>query len=92
MERNGVILNVSYKINYLSIYLLMKSQYTFIDLFSGCGGFSEGFYKQDFKAITHVEIDHYACETLKTRMRYYGYHDEDLSVLRRTLLLKTLLD
>lgn len=54
---------------------------TFIDLFAGCGGLSEGFYKQDFEALSHVEIDHYACETLKTRMRYYNYGDVDDSVL-----------
>jgi DNA (cytosine-5)-methyltransferase 1 len=54
---------------------------TFIDLFAGCGGLSEGFYKQDFEALSHVEIDHYACETLKTRMRYYNYEDVDDSVL-----------
>jgi DNA (cytosine-5)-methyltransferase 1 len=59
----------------------MQKNLTFIDLFAGCGGLSEGFYKQGFKALTHVEIDHFACETLKTRMKYYGYSDLESSVL-----------
>lgn len=48
-------------------------KYTFIDLFAGCGGLSEGFYRMGFEALAHVEINHFACETLRTRMRYYGY-------------------
>ena len=48
-------------------------KYTFIDLFAGCGGLSEGFYRIGFKALAHVEINHWACETLRTRMKYYGY-------------------
>ena len=56
-------------------------KYNFIDLFAGCGGLSEGFYMQGFNALAHVEIDHKACETLKTRMKYYGYENVDESVL-----------
>lgn len=56
-------------------------KYNFIDLFAGCGGLSEGFYKQGFYALSHVEINHTACETLKTRMKYYGYEDVNKSVL-----------
>lgn len=58
-----------------------KMNYTFIDLFAGCGGLSEGFYKQGFRAVAHVEINPVACETLRTRMRYYGYEDADKAVL-----------
>lgn len=61
------------------------SRYTFIDLFAGCGGLSEGFYKQDFKSLTHVEIDTYACSTLRTRMKYYGYAENDISVLEKDI-------
>lgn len=59
----------------------VKKQYNFIDLFAGCGGLSEGFYRQGFHALAHVEINHAACETLRTRMKYYGYDHVDTSVL-----------
>lgn len=49
---------------------------TFIDLFAGAGGLSEGFYQEDFRPLVHVEIDRYACETLKERMRFYNYPEE----------------
>ena len=59
----------------------MEEKHTFIDLFAGCGGLSEGFYKQGFKALTHLEIDHYACQTIRARMRHLGYSEEEISVL-----------
>lgn len=57
---------------------MRKKKYTFIDLFAGCGGLSEGFYKQGFEALAHVEIDHWACETLRERMRFYRYKAKDI--------------
>lgn len=56
----------------------MSKEFTFVDLFAGCGGLSEGFYKEGFKALLHLEINPTACETLKTRMKYYGYSDADI--------------
>lgn len=56
-------------------------KYTFVDLFAGCGGLSEGFYREGFKALAHVEMNHWACETLRTRMKHYGYKDVDSAVL-----------
>jgi len=56
-------------------------KYNFIDLFAGCGGLSEGFYRQGFNALTHIEINPAACATLKTRMSYYGYMDQEKAVL-----------
>ncbi len=53
----------------------------FIDLFAGCGGLSEGFYRQGFQALAHVEINPVACKTLRTRMAYYGYKNIDDAVL-----------
>ena len=43
----------------------------FIDLFSGAGGLSEGFIREGFNPIAHVEIDKAACNTLKTRTAYH---------------------
>ncbi len=56
----------------------MSREFTFVDLFAGCGGLSEGFYKEGFKALLHLEINPTACETLKTRMRYYGYSEKEI--------------
>lgn len=52
--------------------------YTFIDLFAGCGGLSEGFYQEGFKALLHLEIDETACSTLRSRMKYYNYPEEEI--------------
>lgn len=57
---------------------IMNRQYNFIDLFAGCGGLSEGFYKQGYKALLHLEIDATACQTLRTRMRHYGYSEKEI--------------
>ena len=69
-----------------------KKKYTFIDLFAGCGGLSEGFYRQGFKALAHVEFDHACCETLRTRMKYYGYKDYDKEVIEYDITSKDILE
>lgn len=56
----------------------MIRQYNFIDLFAGCGGLSEGFYKLGYKALLHLEIEEVFCKTLRTRMRHYGYSEEEI--------------
>jgi DNA (cytosine-5)-methyltransferase 1 len=44
---------------------------TYIDLFAGAGGLSEGFIRQGFLPAAHVEYDVAACYTLKTRIAYH---------------------
>ncbi len=44
---------------------------TFIDLFAGAGGLSEGFIKAGFEPIAHVEMDEAACFTLRTRAAFH---------------------
>ena len=61
-------------------------------MFAGCGGLSEGFYRQGFKALAHVEIDHWACETLRTRMKHYGYKDYDKAVIEQDITSEDILD
>jgi DNA (cytosine-5)-methyltransferase 1 len=55
-----------------------KDSYTFIDLFADCGGLTEGFSRQGFKTLTHVEFDHFACEYLRTRIKFYGYPENKI--------------
>ena len=62
------------------IFNMNKKQYTFIDLFAGAGGFAEGFYKENYRALSHVEFDKYACDTLKERMRFYNYSEDEIKI------------
>ena len=69
----------------------MKSSNTFIDLFAGCGGLSEGFYKQNFRALAHVENDHYSCESLRIRMKHYGYSEKNINVIEKDITDKDII-
>lgn len=44
---------------------------TFIDLFAGAGGLSEGFIKAGYTPVAHVEMKQDACNTLKTRAAFH---------------------
>lgn len=62
-----------------------------IDLFSGAGGLTEGFRKDSFNLLAHVEMDKSASKTLKVRdayyylkstgdlTKYYNYINEEIS-------------
>lgn len=45
--------------------------YYYIDLFAGAGGLSEGFQKNGFVPVAHVEADCHACNTIRTRTAYH---------------------
>lgn len=47
------------------------SKLNYIDLFAGAGGLSEGFIREGFIPVAHVEMNREASETLKTRLAYY---------------------
>lgn len=48
-----------------------NKQLTFIDLFAGAGGLSEGFIRAGFTPIAHIEMNQDACNTLKTRAAFH---------------------
>jgi DNA (cytosine-5)-methyltransferase 1 len=50
---------------------MSEGKLTYIDLFAGAGGLSEGFIRQGFTPIAHVEMNKFACETLKTRVAFH---------------------
>jgi DNA (cytosine-5)-methyltransferase 1 len=54
----------------------MSSSPTYIDLFAGAGGLSEGFIQAGYKPLAHVEFDHAACFTLKTRLAYHYLNEK----------------
>lgn len=48
-----------------------------IDLFSGAGGLTEGFFREGFNVVAHVEKERWACETLKTRICYHYLREKN---------------
>ena len=56
-----------------------NSKLTFIDLFAGCGGLSEGFLQSgNFEALAHVEWETPMVNTLRNRLvEKWGHSEED---------------
>lgn len=52
------------------------SKLTYIDLFAGAGGLSEGFIREKFEPIAHVEMSAEASDTLRTRLAFHYFHQK----------------
>lgn len=58
----------------------MSKKYTFIDLFAGCGGLSEGFMASEkFDGLAHVEWEFPMVETLRKRLIDKWNHSQEES-------------
>jgi len=44
---------------------------TYIDLFAGASGLSEGFVHEGYKPVAHVEMDENASDTIRTRLAFH---------------------
>ena len=49
----------------------MNENLRYIDLFAGAGGLSEGFIREGFVPVTHLEMGKDACDTLRTRLSFH---------------------
>jgi DNA (cytosine-5)-methyltransferase 1 len=68
----------------------MKPKYTVLDMFSGAGGLSEGFFQQGFKFGSHIEKDKYARNSLETRAIYHALKDSSNEGIYRDYILGNL--
>ncbi len=79
--------------------MITKKQLSFIDLFAGAGGLSEGFIQAGFTPVAHVEMNPYACQTLETRAAYHylksqgsealqSYYDYERGIITREQLFE----
>jgi DNA (cytosine-5)-methyltransferase 1 len=53
------------------------SKLNYIDLFAGAGGLSEGFIREGFIPVAHLEMGRDACDTLRTRLAYHYLRQND---------------
>ncbi len=60
---------------------------TYIDLFAGASGMSEGFVRAGFNPIAHVEMDENACYTIKTRTAFHYLKSENKAEIYSDYLL-----
>lgn len=51
--------------------MVKNETYTYIDLFAGAAGLSEGFSRAGFIPVAHVEMNEDATNTIKTRLAYH---------------------
>lgn len=69
----------------------MVSKKIVLDMFAGAGGLTEGFFRNNFNIVSHIEMNVHAARTLETRALfhaltekgrqdiYYRYYDQEIS-------------
>ena len=67
---------------------MSKKKYTYIDLFSGAGGFSLGFDQAGFENVFSVEYDHEICETYRHNFPNHHLVECDITKLNDNTILK----
>jgi len=67
---------------------VLSNQFTFIDVFSGAGGLSEGFTRAGFTGLAHIEADSSAAYTLKTRLAREYLHQSGKGKIYESYLKK----
>ena len=61
-----------------------------LDLFSGAGGMSEGFWRCGGKFVAHIEMDKIACDTLRVRQAYHELKKQDRLYIYDSFLTKNI--
>lgn len=69
---------------------MIEQNFKAIDLFSGCGGLTEGMKQAGFKVIAAVEIDQYATETYKMNHKNVNLFKQDIRSLNPDSIKKIL--
>jgi len=67
-----------------------EKTYYVVDLFAGSGGLSEGFKQVGFDILAEIEMDKWACDTLRTRQLFYGLKKAHKSYLYQKYLREEL--
>jgi len=68
----------------------MKSKYTVLDMFSGAGGLSEGFFQQGFNFVSHIEKNKHARNSLETRAIYHAMKNSNNEEIYRDYISERL--
>lgn len=70
-RKTEIYYNQNIKKKKTGMFEALTDSYTILDLFSGAGGLSEGFFRTGFSFTCHIEKDQHSAQTLETRSYYH---------------------